>query len=97
MYAFQNGFHHEKGHNPPLKLGISAPGHQFPRLVTIIDQGIKRISTRFHFFFYRAMFPRSMHSTVCPPLLHEGQRWKATNGKDDDMTKGGEGWFSVQS
>ena len=34
IYSFQNGFHHEKGHILFLKLGISALGHQMPRLVT---------------------------------------------------------------
>ena len=28
MYAFQNGFHHEKVHILILNLGISALGHQ---------------------------------------------------------------------
>ena len=30
LYAFQNGFHHEKGQILFLKLGISALGHQIP-------------------------------------------------------------------
>ena len=35
MYAFQNGFHHEKGHiRNTLELGISTLGHQIPRLIT---------------------------------------------------------------
>ena len=33
MYAFQNGFQHEKGHILFLKLGISTVVHQIPRLV----------------------------------------------------------------
>ena len=36
MYAFQNGFHPEKGHILFLEFGISALGHQMPRLVTIM-------------------------------------------------------------
>ena len=36
MYEFQNSFHHEKGNNLLLKLGISALGHQIPRLVTLL-------------------------------------------------------------
>ena len=35
MYAFQNDFHHEKGHILFLNSGISALGHQMPRLVVI--------------------------------------------------------------
>ena len=37
MYAFQNGFHHYKGHILFLELGISALGHQILRLVTLFQ------------------------------------------------------------
>ena len=56
MCALQNGFHHEKGHILFLKLGISALGHQIPRLVTIMhkvyiftnteSRGSKRLSSQ---------------------------------------------------
>ena len=38
MYAFQNGFHHEKGYILFLKLGIAELGHHIPCLVTYIQQ-----------------------------------------------------------
>ena len=37
MHIFQSGLHHEKVHILFLKQGITALGHQIPRLVTIVE------------------------------------------------------------
>ena len=63
MYAFQNGFYHEKGHILFLKLGISALGHHIPRLVTKFN-----LQVLLHEMIFSCMLMKVCHNFNFPLL-----------------------------